>query len=110
MQFSPALVANGKSQVEGSNGWGLQPRSAIGQTKSGEFLMLVVDGRQVGYSLGCTVGECADVMLRHQAYQAANLDGGSSSIMAYQGKIITKNSSKSTNGRELPNAFVITHP
>lgn len=38
------------------------------------------------------------------------LDGGSSSIMAYEGKIITKNSSKSTRGRTLPNAFVVSHP
>jgi exopolysaccharide biosynthesis protein len=61
MQFSPALVSNGKSLVEGSNGWGMQPRSAIGQTKDGEVLLLVVDGRQVGYSIGCTVGDCADI-------------------------------------------------
>jgi exopolysaccharide biosynthesis protein len=110
MQFSPALVSNGKSLVEGSNGWGMQPRSAIGQTKDGEVLLLVVDGRQVGYSIGCTVGDCADILLRHNAYQAANLDGGSSSIMAYEGSIITKNSSKSSNGRTLPNAFVVSHP
>jgi exopolysaccharide biosynthesis protein len=110
MQFSPALVSNGKSQVEGSNGWGMQPRSAIGQTKDGEVLLLVVDGRQIGYSIGCTVGDCADIMLRHNAYQATNLDGGSSSIMAYEGSIITKNSSKSSNGRTLPNAFVVAHP
>jgi len=110
MQFSPALVSNGKSQVEGSNGWGMQPRSAIGQTKDGEVLLLVVDGRQIGYSIGCTVGDCADIMLRHNAYQATNLDGGSSSIMAYEGSIITKNSSKSSSGRTLPNAFVVAHP
>ena len=110
MQFSPALVVNGESKVKGSYGWGLQPRSAIGQTKDGEVLLLVVDGRQVGYSVGCTVSDCADIMLRHKGYQAANLDGGSSAIMAYQGKIITKNSSKSSSGRYLPNAFVVSQP
>lgn len=110
MQFSPALVVNGESQVKGSYGWGMQPRSAVGQTKDGQVLLLVVDGRQVGYSIGCTVSDCADIMLRHKAYQSANLDGGSSSIMAYEGKIITKNSSKSSSGRTLPNAFVVSAP
>ena len=110
VQFAPALDVNGESKVAGSYGWGVQPRSSIGQTKDGEMLMLIVDGRQVGYSLGCTVSDCADIMVRHKAYQAANLDGGSSSIMAYEGSIITKNSSKSSNGRTLPNAFVVAHP
>ena len=109
-QFSPALIVNGKTVVEGSYGWGLQPRSAIGQTKNGDFLMLIVDGRQVGYSIGCLVEDCAKIMQRHRAYQAVNMDGGSSSIMAYEGKIITKNSSKSIYGREIPNAIVVTHP
>ena len=108
-QFSPALIINGKVVVEGSFGWGLQPRSAIGQTKNGDFLMLIVDGRQVGYSIGCLVEDCAKLLKKHRAYQAVNMDGGSSSIMAYQGKIITKNSSKSVNGREIPNSLVVTH-
>ena len=67
--------------MQGSYGWGMQPRSALGQTKDGEVLLLVVDGRQMGYSLGCTVSDCADILLRHKAYQANNLDGGSSAIM-----------------------------
>jgi exopolysaccharide biosynthesis protein len=110
IQFAPALIVNGESQVKGSYGWGLQPRSSIGQTKKGEMLFLIVDGRQVGYSIGCTVSDCADILLRHNAYQAGNLDGGSSAIMAYEGSIITKNSSASSNGRTLPNAFVVAHP
>lgn len=108
-QFSPALIINGKIVVEGSFGWGLQPRSAIGQTRSGDFLMLIIDGRQVGYSIGCLVEDCAKILKKHRAFQAVNMDGGSSSIMAYEGKIITKNSSKSVNGREIPNSLVVTH-
>ena len=108
-QFSPALIINGKIVVEGSYGWGLQPRSAIGQTKNGDFLMLIVDGRQVGYSIGCLVEDSAKILKKHRAFQAVNMDGGSSSIMAYQGKIITKNSSKSELGREIPNSLVVTH-
>ena len=106
IQFSPALIVDGSKYVQGSFGYGLQPRSAVGQTMSGEFLMLVVDGRQVGHSIGATVNDLAQIMLRHKAYQAMNLDGGSSSIMNYRGKTISKPSSKNSLGRYLPNAFI----
>ena len=68
--------------------------------------MLIIDGRQVGHSIGATVNDLAEIMLRHQAYQAMNLDGGSSSIMNYKGKTINKPSSKNSLGRYLPNAFI----
>ena len=106
IQFSPALIVDGSKYVQGTFGYGLQPRSAVGQTMSGEFLMLIVDGRQVGHSLGATVNDLAEIMLRHKAYQAMNLDGGSSSIMNYRGKTINRPSSKNSLGRYLPNAFI----
>jgi exopolysaccharide biosynthesis protein len=106
IQFSPALIVDGAKYVQGTFGYGLQPRSAVGQTMSGEFLMLIVDGRQVGHSIGATVNDLAEIMLRHKAYQAMNLDGGSSSIMNYKGKTINKPSSKNSLGRYLPNAFI----
>ena len=108
VEFKPALVYDGRKIVEGSAGWGVAPRTAIGQTKNGQVLLLVVDGRQVGYSIGCTMGDLADVMLRYEAYQACNLDGGSSSIMYYNGRKITRPSAANKeNGRRLPNAFVV---
>lgn len=107
IQFSPALIVDGAKYVQGTFGYGLQPRTAVGQTTSGEFLMLIVDGRQVGHSIGATVNDLAEIMLRHKAYQAMNLDGGSSSIMNYRGKTINKPSSKNSLGRYLPNAFIV---
>ena len=106
VQFSPALIVDGKKYVQGTFGYGLQPRSAVAQTLSGEFLMLIIDGRQVGHSIGATVDDLAEIMLRHKAYQAMNLDGGSSSIMNYRGKTISRPSSKNSLGRYLPNAFI----
>ena len=106
VQFSPALIVDGAKYVQGTFGYGMQPRTAVGQTMSGEFLMLIVDGRQVGHSIGATVNDLAEIMLRHKAYQAMNLDGGSSSIMNYRGKTISKPSSKNSLGRYLPNAFI----
>lgn len=108
-QFFPALILDGKSVVDGTFGMGLQPRACIGQTRNGDFLMLIVDGRQVGYSVGCTVADCTDILLDYHAYQAMNLDGGSSAIMLYKGERITSPSSVSSEGRYLPDALIIRY-
>ena len=108
VEFKPILVLNGERMVEGSAGWGIQPRSAIGQTESGEVLLFIADGRAPGYSIGATLQQIADVMMDYGAMQAINLDGGSSSIMYYNGKVITKPSAgDKVNGRRIPCAFVV---
>ncbi len=107
MEFFPALIVDGVNMVDGTYGMGIQPRSAFGQRKNGDVLMLVVDGRQVGYSLGCTVNEMSDILLRYRAYQAMNLDGGSSSVMYYDGEFITSSSSVTGRGRYMPDAFLV---
>lgn len=108
VEFGPALIVDGEQLVKSSAGWGLQPRSAIGQTDDKTVLMLVVDGRQPGHSLGCTVLDSTEIMLRYGATQAINLDGGSSSIMYYNGREITSptNASGNPSGRYLPCAFL----
>jgi exopolysaccharide biosynthesis protein len=110
VEFFPALIVNGEISISGSFGMGIQPRTTIGQTESGDFLMLIIDGRQVGYSLGCTVADCAEIMLSYGAYQGANMDGGSSSVMWYKGEQITKSSSKQGNGRYMPDALIVRKP
>lgn len=107
MEFLPALIVDGKSVVDGTFGMGIQPRAALGQSKKGDILMLIVDGRQVGYSIGCTVEDCKDILLRYGAYQGMNLDGGSSAVMWYNGSYITKSSSVSGIGRYMPNALIV---
>ena len=107
VEFRPALIVDGKIQVEGSAGWGVDPRSAIGQTSDGTVLMLSVDGRQT-HSLGTTLGECAIILQRYGAVQACNLDGGSSSALYYNGRVISNPSgADKTNGRYVPDAFVV---
>lgn len=108
-QFFPALVVDGKSVVDGTFGMGLQPRACFGQTQSGDVLMLIVDGRQVGYSVGCTVADCTEILLNYHAYQAMNLDGGSSALMLYKGVRITSPSSVSSEGRYLPDALIVRY-
>lgn len=108
VEFKPALIINGEVLVTGSAGWGIQPRTAIGQTQNGEVLLLIIDGRMPGYSVGCTVGELAEIMERYGAVQACNLDGGSSSILYYNGQEISKPSAANKiNGRNIPNGFVL---
>ncbi len=107
MEFLPALIVDGESVVDGSFGMGIQPRTAVGQTQDGDMLLLIIDGRQVGYSLGCTVEECKNILMDYKAYQAMNMDGGSSSVMWYNGNYITKSSSVSGRGRFMPDAFVV---
>ena len=51
LTFGPPLIINGQKVIKsGDGGWGISPRSAIGQKKDGTILFLVIDGRQPGYS------------------------------------------------------------
>ncbi|WP_392486266.1 phosphodiester glycosidase family protein [Haloimpatiens sp. FM7315] len=106
-QFSPVLISNNKKVINGSAGWGLQPRTVVGQRRDGAVLLLVIDGRQPLHSLGATMEDCAEIMQSYKAVTAAACDGGSSSIMGYKGEILNKCSSPSKVGRLLPNAFLI---
>ncbi len=112
MQFFPVLVANGEKRVgKGSSGMGIQPRSCIGQTSTKDTLMLIIDGRQPGYSIGTTVSECADILLRYDCFTAMTNDGGSSAIMVYDGVPITKNSAHNMpTGRYFPCGWVVLKP
>ena len=58
------------------------PRTAAGVTRDGRTLLLVVvDGRQPGWSAGATLVELADLMRGLGAWTALNLDGGGSSAL-----------------------------
>ena len=108
-QFGPALVVDGEQRVFDSAGYGVHPRSVIGQRADGVILLMIIDGRQVGYSLGITLGECAKIMLEYKAVSAAANDGGSSAVLGYNGEIITIPSTRSlrSTGRYLPDAWLV---
>ena len=107
MQFGPVLIKDGNILTEGSAGWGLQPRTIVAQREDGAVLFLVVDGRKPGYSIGATMGDCAEILKEYGAFTAAACDGGSSSVLAYNGEIINKPSTPMATGRYLPNAFIV---
>ena len=84
----PFLIVNGKaSTVVGNGGWGTAPRTAIGQRKDGIVLWLVIDGRTVKKP-GADMDDLIEIMQKYGAYNAANLDGGTSSVMVVNNKII----------------------
>lgn len=108
IQFGPVLIADGVAQIEGSGGYGIQPRTAIGQREDGVIAFLVIDGRQPTWSIGCTMGDLTEILLKYGAVNAACCDGGSSSVLAYNDEVINKNSSLNpTYGRRLPNAWLV---
>lgn len=107
VSFGPVIVINGKPTIySGTGGYGIHPRSAIGQRKDGAILMLVIDGRQVD-SLGATLKNVQDIMLQYGAYNAFNLDGGASSTLVYNNKVVN-HPSDIMGERYVPCAFIIT--
>ncbi len=108
IQFGPVLIADGEAQIQGSGGYGIQPRTAIGQREDGVIAFLVIDGRQPAWSIGCTMGDLTEVLLKYGIVNAACCDGGSSSVLAYNDEVLNKNSSLNpTYGRRLPNAWLV---
>lgn len=60
----------------------LHPRTAVGITKDGRYLILLtIDGRQPGYSVGATMQDVADWLRRFGASEGLNLDGGGSTAL-----------------------------
>ena len=109
VSFGPFLIVNGEpSQFKGNGGYGIAPRTAIGQRKDGIVLMLVIDGRRPGHSLGVDMVELTNIFLRYGAYNASNLDGGGSSSIVVNGEVLSVAGGFGYTGeRYLPNAFIV---
>ncbi len=92
----PVIVRNGKavwtagedflpSQLGPRN-----PRTAVGQRRDGKIILLAVDGRRRGLSVGLTNWELAQAMVRLGAVTASALDAGGSTTMAFDGKLLNR--------------------
>ena len=108
VEFQPALIVDGEKIDDWMVNYysDVNPRTVIGQSDLGEVLMLAIEGRMPARSMGCAVKECAEIMSRHNCMQALNLDGGSSTIMWYDGEYLIRCSNRYAEGRQLPNAFI----
>ncbi len=104
--FSPRFIVNGKGQIDDpSEGWGIAPRTAMAQKADGTIMFAVIDGRQP-HSLGATLYDIQNVFLEHGAVIAANLDGGASTVLVVDDKIVNKPSSR-YGERYIPTAFLV---
>jgi exopolysaccharide biosynthesis protein len=99
LSFGPGLVQGGKiingiDQVEIDTNFGnhsvqgRQPRTGVGLIAANHLLFVVVDGRSAGYSRGVTMSELAQIFVDRGAELAYNLDGGGSSAMVFDGRLV----------------------
>lgn len=106
----PYLVKDSKVFVDmtaqklGSVG-GKNPRTAIGYTKDNEMIMVTVDGRE-GSSVGMTLMQLAGFMKSLGCINAMNLDGGGSTVMFVNGRVVNKPQVR--GGITLSNALVLS--
>ena len=103
------LIINGTSREISGSGSGANPRTVIGQRADGAVLMLVTDGRGAAGHLGATAQDLISIMQEYGAVNAANLDGGSSSAMYYNGtyEMTSVTLYYSTSSWRFPTAFVV---
>ena len=99
LTFDPFLIVNGKAMEIVGDPWGSAPRMAIAQRKDGVMLFLAIDGEN--YINGGTLQDMIDILLKYGAYNAANLDGGTSSSLVINNKLYNRPpaAAAKTNGR-----------
>ena len=102
--LASSLIINGEIQRQNLGG-GVNPRTALGQRDDGALLLLVLDGRSIN-TLGATMEDVVNIMLEYGAVNAGNLDGGSSSVMVYDGEIVNHCASV-TGPRRIPTGFIV---
>ena len=108
--YGPVLIQDGQ-RVDPSTSvfsyWidTLNPRTAIGQRSDGAILLLVFDGRQPN-SLGASFEDETEIMLRFGAVNAANLDGGNSSMLWLNGRYLN-NPAGTFDIRPIPTSFLV---
>lgn len=104
--FSPRFIVNGKGQIKNAeDGWGVAPRTAMAQKDDGTIMFAIIDGRQT-HSVGVTLFEIQQLFLERGAIIAANLDGGSSTVLVKDNTIVNKPSSE-YGERYLPTAWLV---
>jgi len=103
------LIINGEEREFNGSGSGANPRTAIGQRADGSVLLLVTDGRGANGHLGATASDLIEVMSEYGAINAANIDGGSSSSMYYDGKyeMTSVTLYYSNSSWRLPTGFIV---
>jgi Phosphodiester glycosidase len=97
---NPTLVQGGRVVVpRGTSAFDRRhPRTGVGVTPGGRVLLVIVDGRRPGYSVGLTTRGFARLFVSLGAERALNLDGGGSTTMYVRGRVVNRPS----DGAERP--------
>jgi hypothetical protein len=110
----PALVRAGKAIFNANEAFVPsqlavpEPRTAVGQLADGRVVCVVVDGRRAGYSTGMTNFELALALVRLGVVTGAALDGGGSSTMAFDGRLLNRPSDPSGE-RSVSEALLVSY-
>jgi exopolysaccharide biosynthesis protein len=109
----PQLIKNGKIDITWQEEKASKsfvetrhPRTAVAKLKDGKFLMITVDGRSES-SGGLSLYDLAALLLEFGAVDAMNLDGGGSTTMFLDGKVVNKPSDKEGE-RKVSDAILVT--
>ena len=89
---NPLVVRNGKNVGYNcpASFCARSPRTGVGITKRGRILLVTVDGRQPGYSVGMGLRELGKLFISLNAVRAINVDGGGSTTMVVRGRVINR--------------------
>lgn len=89
--FGPKLLNGGQPMTEFNTSVApANPRAAIGYFAPGHYIMVVVDGRQEGYSKGMTMKELSQLFYNLGCVDAYNLDGGQTAQMVFMGNTVNQ--------------------
>ncbi len=109
----PRLVRGGKPAADSDPGVydagfadSRHPRTAVGVCPDGRILLVTVDGRRPGKSVGMTIAELSDLLIELGAAQAVNLDGGGSTTMVVGGRVVNSPSDP-TGERSVGDALLV---
>lgn len=108
----PFLIVNGtKAFTKGNGGYGYGARTAIGQREDGVTLILVVDSNETRTN-GASMKDLTDIFANYGAINAAALDGGTSTSMVENGKMISRpvNASLKHVTRPVATGIIVTDP
>lgn len=105
VSFRPVIIKDGQPVKYLDFGGGLNPRTVIGQREDGAIVVLIVDGRSIK-SIGINLRQAQKIMLDYGCIIAANLDGGASTELIYEGKTIN-NPCGSRGARRIATGFIV---
>ena len=105
LEFGPFLIVNGKSLKIHGTPYGVANKCVIAQRQDGVIMFLVTEGET--YIDGASLKDVLSVLEKYGAYNAANLDGGQSTSLVINNKLVNSPNynAKKNGGRRVVTGF-----